>query len=237
MKNIIDRWRSIRTTKRAERIAPKLEDYEETKPLWRIAALWRAPSRLIRRAYNWVISWSEKKQAERALAALSFAESSFFPIPPDPLLIAMVIAKPKRWRRLATITTVSSVIGGMLGYLIGVLAIGAVMPIIVNGGYESAYHTATWWFSQWGVVAVLIAGFTPVPYKIFTIAGGAMGMSLPLFIIGSIVGRGGRFYLVAALMHFFGARYKDKIEKYIDVLGLAFVALIILGVVAIKFLK
>ena len=236
MNKLLASWRESWKIWRAKRHAPDLDEFEKTKPLWRLANLWRGPSRLIRRAYGWIISWSEKKQANYALAGLSFAESSFFPIPPDPLLIAMVIAKPKRWWKLATITTFSSVIGGLLGYLIGALAISVIMPVIVSGGYESAYQTATGWFEQWGVLAVLIAGFTPVPYKIFTIAGGAAGMSLPLFLLGSIIGRGGRFFLVAALMHFFGARYKDKIEKYIDRLGFAFIALVIIGVALIKFL-
>ena len=237
MNNFFKHWRNKFISWRASRNAPKFEEYEQSKPLLLLLELWRGPSRFIRRTYNWVISWSEKKQANYALAGLSFAESSFFPIPPDPLLIAMVIAKPKKWLRLATITTLSSVVGGLFGYFIGTVAIGAVMPLIVSGGYEASYQTAINWFREWGALAVLIAGFTPVPYKIFTIAGGAAGMSLPLFIVGSIVGRGGRFFLVAALMYFFGARYKDKIEKYIDVLGLLFIALVVMGVILIKFLN
>ncbi len=190
----------------------------------------------MRSSYNWVISWSEKKEAERALAGLSFAESSFFPIPPDPLLIAMVTAKPDKWFRLATITTLSSVAGGMFGYFIGFIAIATVMPIVISVGYEEAYYGAVDWFASYGAFAVIVAGFTPIPYKIFTIAGGAAHMFLPFFIIGSIIGRGGRFFLVAYLMHHFGKRYKDKIEKYIDTLGFAFIGLLVLGFVAVKFL-
>ncbi|PID32813.1 hypothetical protein CR956_00515 [Candidatus Saccharibacteria bacterium] len=189
----------------------------------------------MRKTYNWVVGWSEKKSAERALAALSFAESSFFPIPPDPLLIAMVTAQPKKWLRLAVITTGASVVGGMLGYFIGSSLIEAALPTITNLGYKEAYETAVKWFENWGVWAVLIAGFTPVPYKIFTIAGGAAHMALLPFFIGSIVGRGGRFFLVSYLMQQFGRRYKDKIEKYIDILGFAFIGLIIAGVLVLKF--
>ena len=221
---------------RRRQYAPKFEAFIASKPMLLIASLWRGPSKLIRRMYNWVISWSEKKSAEYALAGLSFAESSFFPIPPDPLLIAMVTARPKKWLRLAAITTVASVIGGMLGYLLGRLIIEAIMPVIISAGYEGAYHTATEWFSNWGVWAVLIAGFTPVPYKIFTIAGGAAHMLLVPFLIGSIIGRGGRFFLVAYLMHHFGVRYKDKIEKYIDILGVAFIVLLVLGIYLLKFI-
>lgn len=123
----------------------------------------------------------------------------------------------------------------MFGYLIGFIAIGAVMPIIVNVGYEDAYKSAVEWFKEYGALAVIVAGFTPIPYKIFTIAGGAAMMSFPLFVIGSIIGRGGRFYLVAYLMYHFGRRYKDQIEKYVDILGIAFVVLLVLGFVFIKY--
>lgn len=229
MKNPFKQWR-------AHKNAPKYEEYVESKPVWRIASLWEWPRSAIRRTYAWVIGWSEKKQAERALAGLSFAESSFFPIPPDPLLIAMVTARPHKWLRLAIITTGASVLGGLFGYFIGRLAIEAALPVIESAGYMHSYETAVEWFKNWGVWAVLVAGFTPVPYKIFTIAAGAASMFIPAFVLGSIIGRGGRFFLVAYLMHHFGARYKDKIEKYIDVLGIAFIVLLGLGIYALKFL-
>ena len=190
----------------------------------------------IRKGYAWIVGWSEKKQAEYALAGLSFVESSFFPIPPDPLLIAMVLSQPKKWLRHATITTVSSVLGGLFGYLLGFLLIGALMPIIVSAGYESAYQSAMAWFASWGGWAVFVAGFTPIPYKIFTIAGGAASMALLPFTIGSLLGRGGRFYLVAWLSHHFGKRYHDKIEKYIDRIGLISIVVVVLIVVLIKLL-
>lgn len=215
--------------------APDYESFDDTKPGLKFLDLLAAPRRWIRRMYRWVVGWAEKPQAEKALAGLSFAESSFFPIPPDPLLIAMVTARPKKWLRLATITTLASVAGGLLGYLIGFLAITAVMPIIIQVGYEEAYYSAVEWFAQYGALAVIVAGFTPIPYKVFTIAGGAANMFLPLFIIGSFIGRGGRFYLVAFLMHHLGRRYKDKIEKYIDILGFAFIALLVLGFVVIRY--
>lgn len=215
--------------------APDYDDFEQTKPGFRLVNLLDGPRDIMRKMYNWVVSWSEKPSAEKALGGLSFAESSFFPIPPDPLLIAMVVAKPKKWLRLATITTVSSVLGGVFGYIIGFLAIAAVMPVVISVGYEDAYKSAVEWFAQYGAMAVIVAGFTPIPYKIFTIAGGAAAMSFPLFVIGSIIGRGGRFYLVAFLMYHFGRRYKDQIEKYIDILGFAFIALVILGFVVIKY--
>ena len=216
--------------------APDFDEFESTKPGFKLIDILDGPRDIIRRMYKWVIGWAEKPSAEKALAGLSFAESSFFPIPPDPLLIAMVVSNPKKWFRHATVTTASSVIGGSFGYLIGFAAITAALPVIESTGYMDAYDTAVRWFAEYGIVAVLIAGFTPVPYKIFTIAAGAAHMFFPFFIIGSIVGRGGRFYLVAFLMHHFGRRYKDKIEKYIDVLGLVFIILVVLGFVAIKYL-
>lgn len=215
--------------------APDFDEYNDTKPALAFLSIFDAPRRWMRNMYNWVIGWAEKPKAEKALATLSFAESSFFPIPPDPLLIAMVTARPKKWFRLATITTASSVVGGMFGYLIGMVAIAAVMPIIINVGYEEAYHSAVDWFDKYGALAVIVAGFTPIPYKVFTIAGGAAGMFFPLFVLGSFIGRGGRFYLVAFLMNQFGRRYKDKIEKYIDILGFAFIILLVLGFVVIKY--
>lgn len=216
--------------------APDYDEFESTKLSYRLIDLLDGPRNFMRKLYAWVISWAEKPSAEKALGGLSFAESSFFPIPPDPLLIALVIAKPNKWLRLATITTIASVAGGVFGYLIGWIAIGAVMPVIISAGYEDAYYKAVDWFATYGAIAVVVAGFTPVPYKIFTIAGGAAQMFFPVFLIGSIIGRGGRFFLVAFLMHHFGQRYKDKIEKYIDILGFAFIALVILGIVAIKYL-
>ncbi len=124
----------------------------------------------------------------------------------------------------------------MFGYLIGRLAIEAVLPIIERAGYMHSYETAANWFHDWGVWAVLLAGFTPVPYKIFTIAAGAANMFFPFFVVGSFLGRGGRFFLVSYLMHHFGRRYKDKIEKYIDWLGIAFIVLVVAGIVALRYL-
>ncbi len=215
--------------------APDYDKFDDTKPGFKLIDLLDGPRNLMRSLYGWVVSWADKPSAERALGGLSFAESSFFPIPPDPLLVAMVVATPKKWFRLATITTLSSVLGGVFGYIIGWLAIGAVMPIIINVGYEDAYNSAVEWFSEYGAIAIIVAGFTPIPYKIFTIAGGAAQMFFPVFLIGSIIGRGGRFYLVAYLMQHFGRRYKDQIEKYVDILGFAFIALVVVGFVVIKY--
>lgn len=215
--------------------APDYDKFDDTKPGFRLIDLLDGPRDIMRRLYGWVVAWADKPSAEKALGGLSFAESSFFPIPPDPLLVAMVVGAPKKWFRFATITTLSSVLGGMFGYLIGLVAVSAVMPIVINVGYEDAYNSAVSWFDEYGAIAIIVAGFTPIPYKIFTIAGGAAQMFFPVFLIGSIIGRGGRFFLVAYLMYHFGRRYKDQIEKYVDILGFAFIALVIVGFVVLKY--
>ena len=213
------------------------EKFSDTKPSFKLVNLFDTPRRWMRSSYNWVISWAEKKQAEKALAGLSFAESSFFPIPPDPLLIAMVTAKPKKWLRFALITTISSVTGGVFGYIIGAGLQETVGNFIINTYHlNSQFQTVGQWYTEYTVLAVIIAGFTPIPYKLFSIAAGVFTVNLPVFVLASFIGRGGRFFLVAFLMHHFGMRYRDKIEKYIDILGFAFIGLIILGVVVLKFL-
>lgn len=191
----------------------------------------------IRNLYGWVIGWAEKKQAEKALAGLSFAESSFFPIPPDPLLIAMVTARPHKWVRLASICTLASVAGGLLGYAIGAGLYETLGKWLIDAYSLSAEFTRVGeLYNQYTILAVIIAGFTPIPYKLFSISAGVFSVSLPLFALASAVGRGGRFFLVAFLMHHLGRRYKDKIEKYIDILGIAFIVLVVLGVLALKYI-
>jgi len=217
--------------------APSFQAFRESKPIVWLISLWEWPRQLIRRLYAWVIGWSEKKSAEKALAGLSFAESSFFPIPPDPLLIAMVTARPNKWVRLALICTLGSVLGGILGYIIGAGLFETVGRWVIDTYHlQTEFQNVGELFVQYTFWAVLLAGFTPIPYKLFSIAAGVFSINLPLFLLASLVGRGGRFFLVAFLMHHLGKRYKDKIEKYIDILGIAFVALVILGLVAVKYL-
>lgn len=217
--------------------APDFEAFEETKPGFRLIDILDGPRDVMRRMYTWVIGWAEKKSAEKALISLSFAESSFFPIPPDPLLIAMVTARPHKWVRLAIMTTTASVIGGAFGYLIGAFLQDTVGTWLIETYHlQAEFAQVGIWYGTYTVLAVIVAGFTPIPYKLFSIAAGVFAVNLPLFIAASFVGRGGRFFLVSFLMHHFGKRYKDKVEKYIDILGFAFIALVILGVVAVKYL-
>jgi len=174
-----------------------------------------------------VLGWSRHPKAPWYLAALSFAESSFFPIPPDVMLAPMVVAKPESAWRLAFITTVSSVVGGIVGFLIGMFAIDLIEPLLIDWGYIDAYQLSQDWFLEWGFWAVLAAGFSPIPYKIFTIAAGAMAMPFAPFVLASIVGRASRFFIVAGLIHWGGSRVEDILRRYVDILGWVFVALLV----------
>jgi membrane protein YqaA with SNARE-associated domain len=185
--------------------------------------------------YDRTIFWSGHRHARYFLAGVSFAESSFFPIPPDVMLISMGLASPRNSWRNAFIATVFSVLGGLFGYLLGMYFMELIQPYLLSSSYAGSYHRIVHWFEHSGVGVVILAGFTPFPYKIFTITAGAMNMAILPFIIGSIIGRGLRFYLVASLLYFFGNRIEDRIRKYVDVLGWSLLAIIILVVIAVKF--
>jgi len=179
--------------------------------------------------YDLALKWSRHPHAERYLAGVSFAESSFFPIPPDVLLAPMALARPERWWRLAAITTVTSVLGGLFGYLIGYVAIEAVTPVLHRVGYWQHFETAHDWFERYGFWAIFVAGFTPIPYKVFTIAAGAAHMGLLPFTLGSLVGRGARFLLVAGLVRWGGAPIEHQIRRYIDGIGWATLVALLAG--------
>lgn len=169
--------------------------------------------------YARVMQWSRHRHAERYLAGLSFAESSFFPIPPDVMLAPMSLAKPGSAWRFATITTVTSVLGGLFGYLIGLFAFEMIEPLLHDMGYYEKFLKAQTWFDEWGFWAILIAGFSPIPYKIFTISAGVISMAFLPFVLASLVGRGARFYLVAGLMAWGGEKMEKKLHQYVDLLG------------------
>jgi membrane protein YqaA with SNARE-associated domain len=179
--------------------------------------------------YRLAMAWSRHPHAPWYLGGLSFAESSFFPVPPDVMLAPMCLANPRRAMAFALLTTLASVAGGLLGYAIGLLAIDAILPWLLQSRYAGAYETAVAWFDKWGVWAVFIAGFSPVPYKVFTIAAGALSMAVLPFAIASIVGRGLRFFLVAGLMAWGGARMEAMLHRYVDRLGWAVVGMIALA--------
>ncbi len=176
--------------------------------------------KLFSKLYEKVMNLSRHPHAERYLAGLSFAESSFFPIPPDVMLAPMSLAKTDKALRFAMITTLASVLGGMFGYAIGLWFIDLIQPLIGAGGrWEEKYIMTQTWFSEWGFWAIFIAGFSPIPYKVFTITAGAMGMLFVPFIIASFFGRGARFFLVASLMKWGGQEMELKLRRYIDFIG------------------
>lgn len=189
---------------------------------------------LFRGLYDRVLEWSRHPHAERYLAGLSFAESSFFPIPPDVMLAPMTLAKPSRAWRFALLTTVASVAGGIAGYAIGYFALTHAEPLILDLGYGDAYDTVKGWFAEWGFWAVFIAGFSPVPYKLFTIAAGAVAMPLAPFALASTVGRGARFFLVAGLIKAGGPEFEAKLRRHIDLIT---IVTVVAGVIVLWMLN
>lgn len=180
--------------------------------------------------YDWTLKWAEHRLAPRILAALTFAESVFFPIPPDVLLAPMVLAKPHKAWFFAGLTTIASVLGGVVGYMLGYYMFEPwIQPIITEIGYQAKLDTVMAWFKEWGIWVVFIAGFSPVPYKLFTVSAGFLSMAFLPFFIASTIGRGMRFFLVAGLIKWGGAAAEKALKKWIDVIGWAIVVLIILA--------
>lgn len=171
------------------------------------------------RLYERVMRWSAHRHAPRYLAGLSFAESSFFPIPPDVMLAPMALAQPRRAWYLAALTTIASVLGGVFGYLIGRFAFELLEPLLHQFGYWEGFVRAQDWFERWGFWAVFLAGFTPIPYKVFTIAAGVVAMPFLPFVLASFIGRGARFFLVAGVMVWGGERMESLLRTYIDRIG------------------
>ena len=193
---------------------------------------------VIRRLYDWVLSWTDTPYGTPALFILSFLESSFFPIPPDVLQIALSAGKPKRAFWYATVSLVGSVLGAFLGFLIGYafwMATQNFFFTYVPGFSEELFEKVKGYYGDNAFLAIFTAAFTPIPYKIFTIAAGVCQISLLTLFFASIIGRGARFYLVAAIMYFFGPMVKYWIEKYFDVLSVVFTVLLIGGFVFIKY--
>jgi membrane protein YqaA with SNARE-associated domain len=184
--------------------------------------------RIFSALYEKVLHWAAHRHAPWYLGGLSFAESSFFPIPPDVMLAPMVLAQRQRAWFYAGLTTVTSVLGGIAGYLIGVFAFDYVEPLIRSAGYWSNYEKVSSWFENWGFWAIFLAGFSPIPYKLFTIAAGVIAMSFPPFVLASLIGRGGRFFLVAGVIFLGGEPMERALRRYIDALGWLVVVLAII---------
>ena len=184
---------------------------------------------LLARLADRVLSWARMPQAPVLLCAVSFAESVFFPIAVDVMLVPMCVARPRRTWRFATLTLVFSVAGGLAGLMLGYLAIDAVLPWIEELGWGEEYYIVQDWYQRWGYWALVIAAFTPLPYKIFAISAGGLNMDAGTFLAASFVGRGMRFFLVAALAAWLGPKALAAI-RYSDVIGWALVGLVALTI-------
>lgn len=195
----------------------------------------KAPLRWFRKLYDWTSHWAKTKRAPYALFGIAFAESSFFPIPPDVLLIAMVIKDKKKWFRNAFICTLGSVLGALLGYLIGWSFYEAIgKPIVDMYHMQAAVDIIERKFSENAFLTIFTAAFTPIPYKAITISAGLFKISLSVLVFASIVGRAGRFFLVAGALRLFGKKIENSIEKYFDLFSILFIILIVAGFLVLK---
>lgn len=188
----------------------------------------------MRGLYEWTMDLAAHRHARWGLALVAFVESSVFPIPPDVALIPMILARRDLAWTYALICTIASVFGGAFGYAIGYFLYDTVGLAILNFyGYTQAFESFAAQYNEWGIWIVLIAGFTPFPYKVITIASGVTGLSFPVFMLASLVARGARFFIVAGLLYWFGAPIKNFIEKYFGILSIVFMVLLIGGFVLI----
>ena len=212
----------------------------------------RLPFKWSRQLYDWVLGWGKSRHGTKALFFLSAAEASFFPVPPDALLIALCMGSHQKWVKFAVYCSIGSVVGGAFGYLIGWGAFDLIGHYVLDfaaglagSSSEQMLQTADFWFNEKelygmkvGAWAVGLAGFTPIPYKVFTIAAGFFKMSFAVFIIASVISRSARFFAVAGLIGLTYRRYGPRIERFIDkyfnLLAVLFVVLLILGFMAIK---
>ncbi|MDP6528496.1 MAG: YqaA family protein [Gemmatimonadota bacterium] len=191
--------------------------------------------RVVRRLYDWVMGWAETRWATPALAVHATTESFVFPIPVDPLLMALAMSEPRRALRFALVASVFSVAGGLLGYAIGYGAYEAIGARIIAGlGYETQFLALQENFGEYTFLAIFAAGFTPLPYKVFTIAAGTCAVPLGPFFMASVLSRSARFFLVAWLIRRFGPAVREKIERYFDLFAFAFLALLVGGFFLVK---
>ncbi len=199
--------------------------------------MWKRMAAWMRGLKAWVEGLAEKPGSERALFGIAFIESSFFPIPPDVLLIALSVVRPKKAFRYALVCSVGSVLGGMFGYYIGLEFYELIgRQIIEFYSVESQYDKVGELYEQNAFTALAVAGFTPIPYKVFTIAAGAFQIPFVTLVVASILSRSARFFLVSALFYWCGAPIKAFIDKYFEALSIAFVVLLVLGFVLVRWL-
>jgi membrane protein YqaA with SNARE-associated domain len=199
----------------------------------------RGPFALVRRLYDWTLHWADTRWGPAALGVLAFTESSFFPVPPDPLLMALALGKPKKSLHFALLCTVCSVLGGIAGYFIGLYLWQAVDQFFfayVPGFTEKNFLYVEGKYQENAFLAIFAAAFTPIPYKVFTVASGVFQTGLAVLISASALGRGMRFFLVAGLLRWIGEPAKHFIDRYFNVLTVAFFVLLALGFWVVKYL-
>lgn len=190
----------------------------------------------LRKLYDWVLHWAETPYGSWALFLLAFAESSFFPVPPDVLLIALAVSIPSKAFRYALICSVGSVLGGIFGYVIGYQFMEIIGFGILNFyGLTEKYESVAEFYNRYNAWAVGIAGFTPIPYKVFTISAGAFKINFPVFLLASVVSRSARFFIVGGLIYIFGAQIRSFIDRYFNILAVIFALLLIGGFILIGF--
>jgi membrane protein YqaA with SNARE-associated domain len=195
------------------------------------------PRSLLRRLYDWCLAAADKPHALWIMGAMSFAESSFFPVPPDVMLVPMALAHPRRAYVLAAWCTITSVAGGLLGYAIGAVLYDSVGAWLIHlygyGGKVEAFRAA---YAQWGAWIILLKGLTPIPYKIVTITSGFAGYNLALFVVFSIIARAARFFVLAFLLHRYGEHARHIIEKRLGLWASLLAVLLVIGIVAALYL-
>jgi len=192
---------------------------------------------VLRKLYDWVLHWAETSYGSWALFVLAFCESSFFPIPPDVLLIALAIAVPGNALRYALICSAGSVLGGCFGYIIGWQFMASIGERIIEFyGLMDKYQHIQDLYMKYDAWAIGIAGFTPIPYKVFTISAGAFKINFSVFVLASVLSRSARFFLVGGMIYIFGPRIQRFIDRYFDLLAVAFVILLVAGFMVVKVL-
>lgn len=192
---------------------------------------------MLRRLYDWMMRLASRPNALPALGVVSFAESSFFPIPPDAMIVPMVLARPDRAWSIALVATVTSVLGGIAGYAIGYYLLTTIGQTIIEAyHYEAEFAEFRQAYREWGLWIILIKGLTPIPYKLVTIASGAAAFDFPVFVLASIATRGLRFFAVAALLHFYGPPIRRFVERWLTLVTTIFLVGVVGGFLAVKYL-
>jgi len=192
----------------------------------------------LRRSYHWTLSWAEHPQAKWALFFIALIEASVFPIPPDILLLALALGRPDLALRFAAICTAGSTVGAILGYLIGMLLFASVAePVLQFYGAMEQFHKVEGLFLEWGLILVLVAGFSPIPFKVITIAAGTFGLPFIGFVFAALLSRGARFFLEGGILRWGGEGLRAWVEKYFEWATLGIVALVILGFLGLWLLK